>query len=278
MGYRIRVVPEVETWLAELRDSDPAAADLVDGALNLLREGGAGLGPPLVVPVDGPAQQRRPDLDDLYQRQLEALTRTRRGVAQVATGRKRLELQLWQLEQTAAKLADQVALAVEAGREDIAAQARSRASAVTERLGDLRQLYATAQSDENRAVAASTLLQAKVDDFRVRKEAIKLAEAVAEAVAAAARAEALMDEADPGPPIPASPPQVTGDSPAAPDLQELRPGAPERTSIRVLFAVQPPDTAVLLAAGTERDWLRAWYAEVILRCRDRYERDPGSTG
>jgi len=37
MGYRIRVVPEVEAWLEELRDSDPGAADLVDGAWHRTR-------------------------------------------------------------------------------------------------------------------------------------------------------------------------------------------------------------------------------------------------
>jgi len=30
MGYRIRIAPEVEQWLAELRESDPGAADLAN--------------------------------------------------------------------------------------------------------------------------------------------------------------------------------------------------------------------------------------------------------
>ena len=34
MGYRIRVVPEVEVWLVQLRDLDPGAADLVDDAMS----------------------------------------------------------------------------------------------------------------------------------------------------------------------------------------------------------------------------------------------------
>jgi len=51
-----------------------------------------------------------------------------------------------------------------------------------------------------------------------------------------------------------------------------------------LFTVDHADTAdhvhtaLLLAAGTERDRLQAWYAEMLLRCRTRYERDRGSTG
>ena len=175
MGYRIRVVPEVETWLAELRGTDPAAAGVVDDALDLLREAGAGLGPPLVVPVERPPEQPRPDLDEAYRRQLELLTRARRGVAAAATARKRLELQIKQLEQAAARLAERLAGALESGAGDRAVSVRSQASAVSGELRDLRRLHATAQAQaqEQRAVAASQRLQMKVDEFRTRKEAAK---------------------------------------------------------------------------------------------------------
>jgi hypothetical protein len=35
---------------------------------------------------------------------------------------------------------------------------------------------------------------------------------------------------------------------------------------------------MLLAAGTERDWLDAWSADAILCSRARYERDQGHPG
>jgi hypothetical protein len=41
---------------------------------------------------------------------------------------------------------------------------------------------------------------------------------------------------------------------------------------------EPPATAVLLVAGTERDWLDAWSADAIRRSRARYERDQGHPG
>ena len=65
------------------------------------------------------------------------------------------------------------------------------------------------------------------------------------------------------------------DAPAQPAfwLRELRPDAPESASTRILFTVEPPGTAVLLAAGMENDWLRAWYAEAIPRCSIRYRRE-----
>jgi hypothetical protein len=34
---------------------------------------------------------------------------------------------------------------------------------------------------------------------------------------------------------------------------------------------------VLLAAGMESDWLRAWYTEAIANCRIRYQREQGNT-
>jgi hypothetical protein len=127
-------------------------------------------------------------------------------------------------------------------------------------------------------MTASMRVQQKMDDFRIRKEAVIAAEASAAAAELAVWAEAMIGDVGPGAPELAGPVLITGGTGPAPDLSELRPGAPGRTGIRILFTVQPPGTAVLLGGGTERDWLSAWYAEMILRCRDRYERDQGSTG
>ena len=55
------------------------------------------------------AEDPRETLDYSYQRQLELLPKVRRGVADVATSRKRVELQVNQLEQQSDKLQDQAA-------------------------------------------------------------------------------------------------------------------------------------------------------------------------
>ena len=55
------------------------------------------------------AEDPRETLDYSYQRQLDLLSKVRRGVADVATSRKRVELQVNQLEQQSAKLQDQAA-------------------------------------------------------------------------------------------------------------------------------------------------------------------------
>ncbi len=284
MGYLIRMAPEVEEWLAAVRDRDPAAADLIDEAVAALRAGGTSVGPPLVVPLDDPSLGSRPDLELSYQRQLEMLTRVRRAVADVATSRKRLELQANQLEQQIGKLGDQSRKAMEEGRGDLAEQARARRDAVREQLADLLRQYAGVQAEEERAAVASQRLQAKVDAFRTRKEAIKAACTAAQATAEAAWAEAVIDDAsagaeDAGHAEGAGHAADDAVSTPAPDpartslpLSELRPGAPESAGTRILFTVEPSGTAVLLAASMESDRLRAWYTEAIANCRVRYQR------
>ncbi|MGH3172459.1 MAG: PspA/IM30 family protein [Streptosporangiaceae bacterium] len=283
MGYLIRMAPEVEEWLAAVRDRDPVAAERIDEAVAAVRVGGESVGPPLVVPLDDdPSLDARPDLDTAYERQLEMLTRVRRAVATVATSRKRLELQAIQLEQQIGKLGEQGRKAMEAGRGDLAEEAGARRGAAQEQLADLQRQYADMQVEEGRLTVASQRLQAKVDAFRTRKEAIKAAQAAAEAAAEAAWAEAVIDDAsadtegarpvagaarDPAPPGPAR---------SSLELSELRPGPPGLSGTRILFTVEPPGTAVLLAAGTESDWLRAWYTEAIANCRIRYQREQGN--
>ena len=284
MSYRIRVAPEVKRWLAELRTADPGAADLVDAALVALRDRGSGMGPPLVVPVETPSRDARPDLDYAYQRQLEMLTRVRRAVADLATARKRLELQVQQLEEVVSKLEEQRGRAAET--DELAAQASDRQAVMAAQLADLRRQLESVRSEEERLNAASRRLQLKVNSFRIQKEAIKAADAAADATDVVEQAEAELDATGANGQHPSGvgqAPDLGSVGPVKPlPLSELRPGAPEMDDIRILFTVEPSRvvaqsaaTAVILAAGTERDWLRAWYTESVLRARSRYERDRG---
>jgi hypothetical protein len=281
VGYLIRMAPEVEKWLSRVRDRDPAVADLIDEAVGVLRAGGETVGSPLVVPVDDPPLSARPDLDSAYERQLEMLTRVRRAVADIATSRKRLELQATQLEQQVSKLGDQSRKAMEAGHGGLAEEADSRRGAVEEQLAELRRKYADVQAEEERITVASQRLQAKADAFRTRKEAIKAASAAAEAAAEVGWVEAVIEaaSADIGGADATGDEVVNAGSPGPArlslQLSELRPGAPGLARTRILFTVEPPGTAVLLVAGMESDWLRAWYTEAIANCRIRYQREQG---
>ena len=175
MGYRLRMHSEVRDWLSDLRGTEPELARLVGEAVLAILDAGESLGPPLVVPLEsalGPPDDPREVLDYSYQRQLEAMQKIRRGVADVATSRKRVELQASQLEQTAARLAGQRQDALDAGHEDLASEAQTRAASVREQLSDLLQQHSILQGEEQELAAASQRLQAKVDAFRIRKEMI----------------------------------------------------------------------------------------------------------
>jgi phage shock protein A len=123
----------------------------------------------------------RETLDYSYQRQLEMLTQVRRGVADVATSRKRLELQMNQLRQQQNKLDGQARQALGAGREDLAREALGRKGNLQSQISDLENQYQSLQADEEKLTVASQRLQAKVEAFRMQKETIKATYTAAEA-------------------------------------------------------------------------------------------------
>ena len=127
------------------------------------------------------AEDPRETLDYSYQKQLELLQKVRRGVADVATSRKRIELQLQQLQGQADKLEDQGRKALAVGREDLAREALTRRSGVQQQMQDLQTQYSALQGEEEKLTLASQRLQAKVDAFRTRKETIKATYTAAEA-------------------------------------------------------------------------------------------------
>jgi phage shock protein A len=123
----------------------------------------------------------RETLDYSYRQQLELLQKVRRGVADVATSRKRLELQMKQLQQSQGRLDKQARDALSAGREDLAREALTRKSGIASQLSDLETQYTALQGEEEKLTFASQRLQSKVDSFRTRKETIKATYTAAEA-------------------------------------------------------------------------------------------------
>src|SRR6476659_2268328 len=127
------------------------------------------------------AEDPRETLDYSYQRQLDLLSKVGRGVADVATSRKRVELQVTQLEQQSAKLSDQAQKAISMGREDLAREALTRKSPLTTRVSGLKAQHAQLMGEEEKLTLAQQRLQAKVESFRTRKETIKATYTAAEA-------------------------------------------------------------------------------------------------
>src|SRR5438270_464583 len=91
-------------------------------------------------------------LDYSYEQQLQSLQNVKRGVADVVTAKKRLQMQTQQLEQSVVKLETQARQALAAGREDLARQALERKSAVQQQLDrELAQLSSSSQVDDELA-------------------------------------------------------------------------------------------------------------------------------
>jgi phage shock protein A len=127
------------------------------------------------------AEDPRETLDYSYVKQQELLQKVRRGVADVATSRKRVELQAQQLQQSSGKLQAQAQQALAAGREDLAREALTRKAGIDQQITDLQAQEANLQAQEEKLVQSSQRLQAKVESFRTRKETIKAQYTAAEA-------------------------------------------------------------------------------------------------
>ena len=127
------------------------------------------------------AEDPRETLDYSYQRQLDLLSKVRRGVADVATSRKRVELQVNQLEAQSNKLQGQAEKAISVGREDLAREALTRKSGLQNQVNELTAQHAQLQGEEEKLTLASQRLQAKVESFRTQKETIKAKYTAAEA-------------------------------------------------------------------------------------------------
>src|ERR687887_1450356 len=120
-------------------------------------------------------------LDYSYEQQLQLLQNVKRGIADVVTAKKRLQLQTAQLEQSVVKLETQAREALGAGREDLARQALERKAAVQAQLQGLDQQVQGLDAQQEKLVSSEKQLAAKVEAFRTQKETIKAQYSAAEA-------------------------------------------------------------------------------------------------
>jgi phage shock protein A len=123
----------------------------------------------------------RETLDYSYKQQVEMLTRVRRGVADVATSRKRVELQMNSLQKEIGKRDVQARDALGKGREDLARAALQNKAQLQGQYVELETQFANLQDQEEKLTLASQRLDAKVQSFRTRKETLKATYTAAEA-------------------------------------------------------------------------------------------------
>jgi len=120
-------------------------------------------------------------LDYSYEKQIEMLQNVKKGIADVTTAKKRLEMQTTKLEGDLTKLDTQARQALGAGREDLARQALERKAFIQQQLQGLDQQIAGLQAQQDKLVENEKKLSAKVESFRTQKEVIKAQYSAAEA-------------------------------------------------------------------------------------------------
>jgi len=123
----------------------------------------------------------RETLDLSYEKQLQLLQNVKRGVAEVTTSKKRIELQKAKLQMSIDKLDSQAKEALAANREDLARKALENKAGLQSQFASMDQQIADLDDQQQKLVAAESRLATKVEAFRTKKETIKAQYSAAEA-------------------------------------------------------------------------------------------------
>src|ERR1700733_14389871 len=120
-------------------------------------------------------------LDYSYQKQIELLQNVKKGIADVVTSKKRLQLQEEKQKQQIVKLDTQARQALAAGQEELARTALERKNVLQTELQSLDSQVAQLEQQQEQMTASERKLAAKLEQFRSRKEVIKAQYSAAEA-------------------------------------------------------------------------------------------------
>jgi phage shock protein A len=120
-------------------------------------------------------------LDYSYTKQIELLQNVKKGIADIVTSKKRLQLQEAQMQQQVVKLDTQARQALAANREDLARTALERKQGIQEQLQGLDQQIADLETQQQKLIDSEAAMRAKLEAFRTKKEVIKAQYSAAEA-------------------------------------------------------------------------------------------------
>jgi len=120
-------------------------------------------------------------LDYSYEQMLEQLQNMKRGVADVVTAKKRIELQQQKLEQNVVTLETQAKQAVAANRDDLATQALQRKVVAQQQLQEMDAQVKQLEDQQQKLIDSEQALQTKIESFRTQKEVLKAQYSAAEA-------------------------------------------------------------------------------------------------
>ena len=120
-------------------------------------------------------------LDYSYQKQLELLQNVKKGIAEVVTSKKRLQMQSDKLEQSVVKLDTQARQALAAGQEDLARTALERKNVAQTELQSLDGQVTELEAQQEKLIDSERKLRTKIESFRTKKEVVKAQYSAAEA-------------------------------------------------------------------------------------------------
>jgi phage shock protein A len=120
-------------------------------------------------------------LDYSYEKQRELLQNVKKGIADVTTSKKRLQLEAGKLEQQVVKLDTQARQAMGAGRDDLARAALERKQLIQGELQGLDTQIAQLEDQQQKLIENEKKMRAKMEAFRSKKEVIKAQYSAAEA-------------------------------------------------------------------------------------------------
>ena len=119
------------------------------------------------------AEDPRETLDYAYDKQREMLQNVKRGIVEMVTTKRRLQIQAEKVRANIANVDNQARQAMAAGREDLARMALQRKQAAFIELQGLDQQVDQLELEQEKLTHAEQRLTAKVEAFRSRKEIIK---------------------------------------------------------------------------------------------------------
>ena len=120
-------------------------------------------------------------LDYGYQKQVELLQNVKKGIADVVTAKKRLQMQTQKLEQNVVKLDTQARQALSQGKEDLARTALERKALAQGEMQALDTQVTELEKQQEQLIEKEKTLRHKVESFRSKKEVIKAQYSAAEA-------------------------------------------------------------------------------------------------
>ncbi|MEA2481249.1 MAG: phage shock protein [Thermoleophilaceae bacterium] len=120
-------------------------------------------------------------LDYGYNKQLELLQNVKKGIADVVTSKKRIQMQAQKHEQQIVKLDTQARQALAQGREDLARTALERKSALQAELQSLDTQVKELEGQQEKLIENEKRMRTKIEAFRTKKEVIKAQYSASEA-------------------------------------------------------------------------------------------------